>query len=172
MNKSRIVSVLSLAAVVCLVCQTLTPAAFGQTAASTATFSGYIEDASGARVADATVAIANAENGISRSFKSDAEGNFSFPLLPPGTYTLTVQAQGFKTYRQEKILLEVGQSASQTIPLTIGQTEQIEVIAEAPLLTTDNANLGAEVSTKQVTELPINLRNVFNFVQLNSSASF
>ena len=91
--------------------------------------------------------------------------------FPASSYTLTVQAAGFKTFKQQGITLEVGQSATQNVALTIGSTEQIEVIAVAPLLQTDNANVGAEVSTKQVTELPLNLRNVFNFVELNSSVN-
>lgn len=147
------------------------PLANGQTLASTASFSGSVSDSSGARVANANVNLNNAEKGITRATKTDTEGNFSFALLPAGTYTLTVQATGFKTSKQEGITLEVGQSASQAVNLTIGSTEQVEVTAEAPLLQTDNANVGAEISTKQVTELPLNLRNVFNFVELNSSVN-
>jgi hypothetical protein len=147
------------------------PVAFGQTLASSAVFSGSVSDSSGARISNATVVLTSPEKGITRTFKTDAEGNFSFALLPASTYTLTVSAQGFKTVRQQGISLEVGQSASQSVTLTIGTTEQIEVTAEAPLLQTDNANIGAEVSTKQITELPLNLRNVFNFVELNSSVN-
>jgi Carboxypeptidase regulatory-like domain len=147
------------------------PVAHGQTLASTASFSGSVSDPSGARVASANVTLSSPEKGITRVFKTDAEGNFSFSLLPAATYTLTVQATGFKTFKQEGITLEVGQSASQSVALTIGSTEQIEVTAVAPLLQTDNANIGAEISTKQITELPLNLRNVFNFVELNSSVN-
>ena len=147
------------------------PMAYGQTLASSAVFSGSVSDSSGARISNATVVLASPEKGITRTFKTDAEGNFSFALLPASTYTLTVSAQGFKTVRQQGISLEVGQSASQSVTLSIGTTEQVEVTAEAPLLQTDNANIGAEVSTKQITELPLNLRNVFNFVELNSSVN-
>jgi hypothetical protein len=143
----------------------------GQSLASSVSFSGSVSDPSGARVANANVTLTNPEKGITRVFKTDAEGNFSFALLPAGTYTLTVEAAGFKTYKQERIALEVGQSASQSVALTVGSTEQIEVTSTAPLLQVDNANVGAEVSQKQVTELPLNLRNVFNFVQLNSSVN-
>src|SRR5437016_3420149 len=147
------------------------PIAYGQSLASSAVFSGSVSDSSGARISNATVVLTSPDKGITRTFKTDAEGNFSFALLPASTYTLTVSAQGFKTARQQGITLEVGQSASQAVALTIGSSEQIEVTAEAPLLQTDNANVGAEISTKQVTELPLNLRNVFNFVELNSSVN-
>ncbi len=154
-----------------LVVSTVFPAAHGQTLASTASLSGSVSDSSGARIAKANVVLSSPEKGITRAFKTDAEGNFSFALLPAATYTLTVEATGFKTFRQPGLTLEVGQSASRSITMTIGSSEQIEVTAEAPLLQTDNANIGAEISSKQVTELPLNLRNVFNFVQLNSSVN-
>ena len=147
------------------------PCAHGQTLASTASFSGWVSDPSGARVANASVTLTSAEKGITRTFKTDQEGSFSFALLPAGTYILTVEASGFKTLKQQGITLEVGQSVSQAINLTIGSSEQVVVTAEAPLLQTDNANVGDEISTKQVTELPLNLRNVFNFVSLNSSVN-
>ena len=171
MPRLRSVSQFLVLAVAALIVSTGVPFAHSQTLASTASFSGSVSDSSGARVANANVTLSSPEKGITRVFKTDAEGNFSFSLLPAAAYTLTVQAAGFKTFKQEGIALEVGQSASQSVALTIGSTEQIEVTAVAPLLQTDNANVGAEISTKQVTELPLNLRNVFNFVALNSSVN-
>jgi hypothetical protein len=147
------------------------PVVHGQTLASTASFSGSVSDSSGARVANANVTLSSPERGITRVFKTDPEGNFSFALLPASTYTLTVEAKGFKTSKQQAITLEVGQSATQTVTLTIGSTEQIEVSGVAPLLQTDDANVSAEITARQVTELPLNLRNVFNFVELNSSVN-
>ncbi len=171
MSKFRSLTLLLLLVVAAFVMGTAVPVAHCQTLGSTASFSGSVSDPSGARVPNASVTLSSPEKGITRAFKTDAEGNFSFALLPASTYTLAVEAPGFKTFKQEGMTLEVGQSASQSITLTIGLATQIEVTAAAPLLQTDNANIGAEVSTKQVTELPINLRNVFNFVQLNSSVS-
>ena len=171
MPKFRSVPALLFLVVASLSIGAVLPLANGQTLASTASFSGTVSDSSGARVANASVGLSSPEKGITRDFKTDDEGNFSFSLLPAGAYTLTVQATGFKTFKQEGVTLEVGQSASQSVTLTIGATEQIEVAAAAALLQTDNANVGDEVSTKQVTELPLNLRNVFNFVTLNSSVN-
>ena len=171
MSKPRSLSLLLFLAVSMFVLGTAVPFVQAQTLASSAAFSGSVSDPSGARVANANVTLTSVEKGITRAFKTDAEGNFSFVLLPAGTYTLTVEAAGFKTFKQQGITLEVGQSASQTVTLTIGSSEQIVVTETAPLLQTDNANVGAEVSAKQVTELPLNLRNVFNFVQLNSSVN-
>ncbi|HVH86650.1 MAG TPA: carboxypeptidase-like regulatory domain-containing protein, partial [Terriglobales bacterium] len=142
-----------------------------QTLASTASLSGVVTDPSAARVAGASVTLTSQEKGISRAYKTDAEGNFSFPLLPAGVYSLTVQASGFKTFKQQGIRLEVGEEATYTATLTIGATEEVLVTTAPPLLQTENANIGAEISSVQVTELPLNLRNVFNFVELNSSVN-
>lgn len=78
LNRSQRVSLIVVLAVSCAALLALMPGAYGQTAASSATFTGFVEDPSEARVADATVTISNTEEGIKRSFKSDAEGNFSF----------------------------------------------------------------------------------------------
>ena len=143
-----------------------------QTLASSAALTGTVADPTGARVPNANVTLTSAEKGITRVFKTDAQGNFSFALLSAATYTLKVEASGFKTFKQDGITLEVGQSASQNVSLTVGGSEQVvEVTGAAPLLQTDNANVGAEISNQQVTELPLNLRNVFNFVELNSSVN-
>src|SRR6202045_3151947 len=171
MPKFRRFSFLLFLAVASLFITVALPVAHGQTLASTASFSGSVSDSTGARVPNAKVTLNNPEKGITRAFTTDPEGNFSFALLPAGTYTLMVEAAGFKTSKQTGITLEVGQSANQSITLTIGSVEQIEVVSTAPLLQVDNANIGAEISQKQVTELPLNLRNVFNFVELNSSVN-
>ena len=171
MPRLRSLSQLLLFVIAALIVSTGIPLAHSQSLASSSSFSGSVSDSSGARVANANVTLTSPEKGITRAFKTDAEGSFSFALLPAATYTLTVQATGFKTLKQEGITLEVGQSARQSVALTIGSTEQIEVTAVAPLLQTDNANVGDEIGTKQVAELPLNLRNIFNFVELNSSVN-
>src|SRR5450755_483214 len=171
MPKFRVLSAILLVGLIAFAVVLAIPSAYGQTLASSASFSGTVSDSSGARVANANVTLTDTEKGITRTFKADAEGSFSFALLPAGTYTLSVEVAGFKTLKQEGIALEVGQSVSQNVTLTVGTVEQVEVSGEAPLLQMDNANVGDEISSKQVTELPLNLRNVFNFVELNSSVN-
>jgi hypothetical protein len=148
------------------------PAILCQTQASSASFSGTIADPAGARIPNAKVTLASPDKGISRVFTTDGGGNFSFRIVPPGNYDLTVEAGGFKTYHQQSFTLEVGQDATQNIVLEVGTAqEQVTVSGEAPILNTDNANVAAEISGKQVVELPLNLRNVFGLVTLNSSVN-
>lgn len=138
---------------------------------TTASLSGTVTDPSGARIPNATVKVTNPENGIVRTGTTTSAGEFSFALLPEGTYILEVHAPGFKTTRQDRIVLTPGDTVAENVTLTIGTTEQVEVNATGPLLQTQDANVGTEIASKQVEELPLNLRNVVGLVTLNSSVN-
>ena len=142
----------------------------GQTLASTASVSGIISDPQGSRITAATVTFTSGERGITRTFRTSSSGAFSFSLLPPAVYSLKVVAAGFKTYQQGGIVLEVGQAAVLDAVLSVGSVaEQVVVSGETPLLSTDNANLGSEVSEKQMVDLPLNFRGATAFLFLDSS---
>jgi Carboxypeptidase regulatory-like domain len=165
--RGHLISLLLLLAV-----STVSSSLRAQTQASSASFSGTIADSAGARLPNAKVSLSSPDKGISRVFTTDGTGNFSFRFVPPGNYDLTVEIGGFKTYHQQGFALEVGQDATQNIVLEVGTAqEQVTVSGEAPILNTDNANVAAEISGKQVVELPLNLRNVFGLVTLNSSVN-
>lgn len=143
-----------------------------QTQAASASLTGTVTDSTGARVAQAKVVLASPDRGINRAFTTDSSGAFTFSILPPATYELSVEAVGFKTYKQSGIVLEVGQVATLNVALSVGTAEQqVVVTGESPLLNTDNANVASQVDGKQVVELPLNLRNVFGLVTLNSSVN-
>jgi hypothetical protein len=145
---------------------------YAQLAVTTATLSGNVTDPSGAVVPQATVRLDSTQTGISRAYTSDAAGRYLFTQLPPATYTLSIQANGFESYKQTGILLDAGQSATQNVALTVGvATQQVVVNAQASQLNTDNANLSADIDAKQVVELPLNLRNVYGLATLNSSVN-
>ena len=139
---------------------------------TSATLTGTVTDSTGAVISGATVIVSGADNGVSRAIKTEASGDFTVPLLPPGQYSLQVQMKGFKSYQQKGITLVADRSAHQDIRLPIGaETEQIEVTSQAPLLNTGDANLSSEITSKQVEDLPLNLRNVISLATLNSSVS-
>lgn len=143
-----------------------------QLAVTTATLSGTVTDPSGAVVPNSVVKLTSAQNGIQRSFTTDAGGRYSFNQLPPATYSLVIQANGFESYRQTGIVLDAGQSATQNVALVIGAaTQQVVVNAQASQLNTDNANISADIDAKQVVELPLNLRNIYGLATLNSSVN-
>jgi hypothetical protein len=147
------------------------PAIQAQSASSTATLSGTISDPAGSRVPKAAVKVTNPETGISRTGTTSATGEFSFAFLPQGTYTLEASAAGFKTTRQAGIVLAAGDSVTENVALTIGAIEQVAVTASGPLLQTQDATISTELTSKQVEELPLNLRNVLSFATLDSAVN-
>src|SRR5439155_5424627 len=90
-------------AALCLLVLTLSavsPALYGQAQAFNASLTGTIYDNTGAAVPGARVGLSNPAHGFDRTLTSGADGHYSFALLPPGTYTLKVEASGFRTYSQ------------------------------------------------------------------------
>jgi len=149
-------------------------AQFGQAqlAVTTATLSGTVKDPSGGVLPQASVSLSSKEKGVSRSVTCDQTGHYSFSQLPPSAYTLVIKAKGFKEYTQNGIVLDAGRSAKQDVVLEVGsEVQEVVVTAEASLLNTDNANVSAEVDSKQIVELPLNMRNIYGLITLNSSVS-
>lgn len=143
----------------------------GQSKSITASLSGTVTDPSGARIPKATVKLTNSAIGIARADTTTALGQFSFAFLPAGTYTIDVSAQGFQTTQQGGIVLTPGASLSMGINLTVGATAQVVVNSTAPLLQTQNANISTDLTSSQIAELPLNLRNVLSFVTLDSAVN-
>jgi hypothetical protein len=143
-----------------------------QSQAFTATISGTITDRSGSLVSGARISLTSAERGITRSYITKESGAYTITLLPPADYTLKVEQPGFQTYEQRGISLAAGASATQDVVMSVGAvTQEVVVSDSAPLLNTDNANISADISQRQVVELPLNLRNVFGLASLNSSVN-
>jgi hypothetical protein len=140
--------------------------------AFTATIGGAITDPSGSTVDGAKVTISSTAVGISRTYTTKDAGLYSFSFLPPSVYTLEVEAQGFKRYKQDGITLAAGQSAQQSVVLEVGAvTESVEVTAQAPLVNVDNANISEDLSAKFAEDLPLNFRSVISLTLINSSVN-
>ena len=147
------------------------PRAWAQAKSMTASLSGTVIDQTGAVVPQATVKLTNPENGISRQTTTGPVGEFSFALLPQGSYTLEVGAPGFMTTEQSGIVLTLGDTLNLEIKLTIGRIEQLTVYSTVPLLQTQDSNVSNDLASKQIEELPLNLKNVLGFVELESSVN-
>jgi Carboxypeptidase regulatory-like domain len=141
-----------------------------QIATTTATLSGVVTDPTGAVVPQASVVLASSEKGITRTFSTDPAGHYLFTQLPPSSYILRVKMDGFQTYQQSGIQLNAAQTAKQDVTLTVGaESASVVVTADASLLNTDSSNIAAEIDSKQIVELPLNMRNVYGLATLNSS---
>jgi Carboxypeptidase regulatory-like domain len=143
--------------------------AFAQTFAA---LSGETRDASGAVVAGAIVTAVNVGTNAARSVTTNEAGDYSFPSLPPGTYTVKIEKTGFKTVIRNEIELQVQQSARVDFEMQVGQvSESIEVRASATLLATEDATVGTVIENKRIVELPLNGRNYLQLVSLAPNVS-
>jgi hypothetical protein len=172
MNVTKIVRTTSLLALASLLTVCGSASLYGQGQASTATLSGSVRDASGAVVPGAKLVLSNPERGFTQTFTSEPDGRYVFSLLPPGTYSLRVEKNGFRPYVQSGIVLTLGQTATQDVALQVGTARQtVTVTAGAEILNTTTANVGTTVTQQQVLELPLNVRNIFNMIYVNASVN-
>ncbi len=131
---------------------------------ASAEISGTILDSTGAAVANAKIVATNTATNVPHNTVSDATGNYSITLLPPGEYVVSVEATGFRRLVQSGLALQINQQARLDLTLQIGQvSETLEVTAQAPLLEAESSSLGTVISEKLVNQLPLNGRN---FIQL------
>lgn len=150
----------------------MTLPAWSQSEATSAQLSGTVQDPNGSSVPGATVTLSDPDIGFSRQVTTTDNGLYTFTLIPPGRYQLKVEKTGFATFLQSNIVLTVGQSSSLNAQLQVGNVNQtVEVTAQAPVLNTGNADLSSEVSSKQAVELPLNIRNVYGLVELDSGVN-
>jgi hypothetical protein len=125
--------------------------------AGTGNVQGTVQDSSGAVVPRASVTITDVATQVSHTTRTDNAGVYVFPGLITGTYSLTVVAQGFETYEQTNIVLEIGSSIAINPVLKVGKTEtKIEVRAEGLALQTEDASYKQTIDSKDITELPLN----------------
>jgi hypothetical protein len=138
----------------------------------TAQVTGLITDSSGAAVPGATITITNVNTGVSASTTSNESGNYLFPVLNPGRYTITVQKPGFDQITRTGIELVVSQVARFDFTLQVGTTRQTIVVSAAtPPLETATASLGQVIDTKPIEDLPLNGRNFLQLAKLAAGVS-
>lgn len=133
----------------------------------TASVRGTVTDSTQASVPSATVTLTEVDRNVKHAAKTDSTGRYVLTLLPPGSYTLTVEASGFKKYEQPAFQLQVQQQATIDVELTVGQmVETIEVTGSAPLLNTAAATLGQVVENRSLQTAPLQDRNPLALVML------
>jgi hypothetical protein len=126
---------------------------------NTGTLSGQVEDASGAVVPGATLTVAEQTIGYSRQVKTDSDGNYMFPELPIGQYTVTVESNGFETQRGTATI-NVGFRSRSDFHLSVGSTGQtVEVTASGVALSRDDASISTLVTKDTISDTPLYLRN-------------
>ncbi len=144
----------------------LAQTALGQ-ASYTSQVRGVVTDQTGAVVANATVTITNDATNISMTTHSDDHGAFIFTGLRPAVYTIKAEATGFRGMEKKNIVLQVDQQTSIDFMLhPLGVITTVEVTEAAPLLDTESAGLGTDVTNEYVRDIPLYNRSFYGLVFL------
>jgi hypothetical protein len=137
-----------------------TPVALEAQTAGEGTISGIVTDSTGAVVPNARVVATNAATNIATQRTSSSAGLFTIAPLPPGIYSVTVEATGFRTLKQENLAVNALSVLSFNPVLTIGEmTETVEVTSAPPVLDTSTATLGLVMENETYANLPLQMNN-------------
>ena len=140
-----------------------------QSQTTTGSLSGTITDQSNAVVPAATVTAVNTATGAERSTVSSSTGTFDFQALQPGTYTVSVEAKGFRKAVARDITVSVASAAQVTIPLEVGSaSETVTVSATQEVINTSSPSVTNVINTRQVVDLPLIDRNPVNLAGLQA----
>ena len=152
----------------CLLCVALGVARVAWAQSSyTAAVRGVVTDVSGGVVAGARVTLTESDRNVPHTVTADDAGRYVITALPPGTYTLSVEMTGFKTYTQTNITLVVQQQATCDVLLQVGElATTVEVQSQSPLLNTTIATLGQVIENRYMIALPNINRNPLSLLNL------
>ena len=141
-------------------------------AQGTADIVGTVTDNSGSLIPGAKVTVKNAQTGLTRALATDGSGNYAATLLPVGTYAVSIEAMGFKTFATPAVTIATGDRTRVDAQMQLGEISQtIEVAAQAVAIQTDSSTVGGLVTTRAVQDLPVNGRNFIRLVQLAPGAT-
>ena len=128
---------------------------------------GVVTDQSGASIAGAKLTLTNADTQVTITSQTNNQGNYGFPFLPHGSYSLVAEKPGFSPERVNGISLRVGLAATINIDMKPGNLQQeITVTANVALLDQQSSSLGNVVSSQQIVQLPLNGRNPYALLTL------
>jgi hypothetical protein len=143
--------------------------AFGQGGAATGDLHVTVKDPKGNVVANATVTVRDLAKGLERTASGDGEGGYSVRLLPPGTYSVTIDAAGFGGVLNSGVVITVGGLVDLPITLAVATgKEVVEVSSQADLVETSRTSTTDTIGQRRIDNLPINGRNYINFTLTDS----
>ena len=120
------------------------------------TLLGRVTDPNNAVIVGANVDAVHVETGVHYTSKTNGSGDYIFPLMIPGAYTITVETAGFKKYTRTGIVLRINDKTSVDVPMELGTASQnVEVTAELPLLDTSTASIGRVLDNNTILDLPL-----------------
>lgn len=133
----------------------------------TGTITGRVTDPSGAVVPNAALTVENVSTGIQRNFVTDQNGNFVASSLPYGTYVVTIHARGFAENKSQPVVLNVGATVQLNLTVAVGASQEtVQVNGTPTTVDTSSSMSGTTLDTDQVANLPINGRDVSEFLEV------
>ncbi|MBZ5675730.1 MAG: TonB-dependent receptor [Acidobacteriia bacterium] len=140
--------------------------------AATSQISGTVTDPTGATVADAQVKLTQTDTGLVRTATSGADGSYSLLSLPTGPYKLEVTKQGFSTYVQAGIVLQVNSNPRIEAQLKVGAvSDQVVVEAATTMVEVHTTSVGQVIDSQRVVDLPLNGRNPTELIFLTGASA-
>src|SRR5580765_7081849 len=134
---------------------------------STATLFGTVTDDTGALVDTATITLTQVDTGFTRVVKSSDHGQYRAEFLPIGSYSVKVEATGFRLLERRGITLTATQQANVDFALAVGSSNTVvEVTSEVPLVNLGNSTLSRTVDNIEVDNLPLVGRNAYRLLDL------
>src|SRR5437879_390643 len=133
----------------------------------TGSVTGVVQDPTGAVIPSASVVLTDMDKGLTYNATTDAAGRYVLRSLPPSKYNIRVEASGFRPEVQNGIVISVNQNLTLNLSLQVGTTnEVIEVTAQAPALSTEDAVTGQNLNRTFINDLPLVGRSVFDLAML------
>ncbi len=163
-NRVAVCSVLAVVAT----CVLLT----AQNVVLTGSLGGRVTDQSGAILPGASVVMRNLATGVQQSTETNHDGLYRFPVVMPGTYSITAGLKGFRDL-QVLVRVLVGNTTSQDIKLQVGSSaDTVKVIGETPLLRPEESSASTVIDRSLIGDLPLNGRKYTNFMLLTPNTSY
>src|SRR5580692_11805148 len=128
--------------------------------------SGTVQDSTGARVPDAQITIEQSATGLTRQVNSGATGEFLAPVLPTGSYRVSVAKAGFTTLQQDGIAVDVGGTTNIVCTLKVGDIAETITVAAIPAINPSQTDISTLVDGSEIRDLPINGRRYYDFALL------
>ena len=134
---------------------------------TTGTLQGNVSDQQGLALPGVTVTVTNAETGFSRSAQTDALGEVRIAALPIGRYDVKADLSGFAGQTRKGVVINVAATTTVDLKMSVaGQSEELTVVAEAPLIDQKETGVGEVITDTQIENLPLNGRQVGNLAGL------
>ncbi|MEO8735498.1 MAG: carboxypeptidase regulatory-like domain-containing protein [Edaphobacter sp.] len=140
-------------------------------AVSIASVTGRITDPQGAVITGAHVKLVAAATGRVHDMVTNQDGIYTAPNLPVGAYRLEATAQGFQTYLQKGIILQVNDKAQINVTLSVGAvTDTVEVEANASMVQTQQSSVSQVIDGRRIADLPLNGRDATQLITISGAA--